>query len=592
MINPRLPAGGRTKPPRGMAVIDRTNPVGNKVTACWLLNEGGGGRITDLVSGVSSPITMNATEANRAKWRGSPDGIPCLDLNTSIGNYAVCSGLPRVIYSRGISFLGLFRYPTAGGTSSNRCLVMTRTDGFNGLLWSLSTPTVTVTTKGWAGWNVNTGLTPPRDRLVAMAGTQTPNGDVRICMNGQRYSLTGTTYTVPTISQWYVGVDSYDVSRQWAGPVYMTAVLHGVLSWGEMEAWAREPFAFVTPRPSFRSLGILSSTFTATAGLTIRRGTLNSTATFTKPTYSGSGPIAIKAQTLAGVGTFTKPTYAGIGGLTVKQQTLVGAGTFTKPTYTGAGDLSLTPDVLNCTGTFTKPTYSGVGTFTAKAQELAGVGTVIQPSYTGSGGLSVTPALLNSSSQFTQPTYAATAGLSVKAETLASVASFSAPSYTGVGSFAIDGTDLDGTTNVTQPTYSGTGAFAIPTEVLTASGDTTQPSYTGAGSLGSAPVSLQAVAVFANPLFTGQASFNLGPLSLAGVSTFAEATGQLVVRITTEGWLIPSIAFAGWERPGVSFEGWVLSSPTFAGWELPVLSFGSWEKPSITMPSWTADISE
>lgn len=235
MINPRLPAGGRTKPPKGMAVIDRTNPVGSKVTACWLFNEGGGGRITDLVSGVSSLITLNATEANRAKWRGSPDGIPCLDLNTSMGNYATCSGLVRTTYSRGISFLGLFRYPAAGGTTANRSLLMTRTDGLNGLMWSYYTSTLTISTKGWGGWAQDTSLTPPTEKIIAMAGTQAPNGDVRIWMNGKRYSTTGTTWSVPTITEWTVGVDSYDTSRQWCGPVYMTAVLHGVLSWGQME---------------------------------------------------------------------------------------------------------------------------------------------------------------------------------------------------------------------------------------------------------------------------------------------------------------------------------------------------------------------
>ncbi len=257
MISPRLPAGGRTKPPRGMAVIDQTNPVGNKVTACWLLNEGGGGRVTDLVSGVQSPITMNGTEANRSRWKGSPDGIPCLDMGSS-GNYAVCTGLRRTTYARGISFLGLFRYPTSGSGGVNRCLVMTRTDGLNGLMWSYGTQTVTISTKGWGGWNVNTSLTPVRDRLIAVAGTQAPNGDVRIWMNGSRYSTTGTGWSVPTISQWYIGVDSYDTSRQWQGQVYMTAVLHGVLSWGEMEAWARAPFAFVTPRPAWRSVGVAS----------------------------------------------------------------------------------------------------------------------------------------------------------------------------------------------------------------------------------------------------------------------------------------------------------------------------------------------
>lgn len=258
MIDPRLPVGGRTKPPKGMAVIDRTNPVGNKVTACWLLNEGGGGRVTDLVSGVQSPITMNGTEANRSRWKGSPDGIPCLDMGSS-GNYANCTGLRRVTYSQGISFLGLFRYPTGAGTDSNRCLVMTRTDGLNGLMWNFGSSQVTISTKGWVGWNISTGLVPVRDRLTAVAGSQGPNGDVRIWLNGQRYSLTATAWSTPTINQWYLGVDSFDVNRQWQGQVYMTAVLHGVLSWGEMEAWAGAPFAFVVPRTTMLRRSLNSS---------------------------------------------------------------------------------------------------------------------------------------------------------------------------------------------------------------------------------------------------------------------------------------------------------------------------------------------
>ena len=49
------------------------------------------------------------------------------------------------------------------------------------------------------------------------------------------------------------------VNRQWQGQVYMTAVLHGVLSWGEMEAWAGAPFAFVVPRTTMLRRSLNSS---------------------------------------------------------------------------------------------------------------------------------------------------------------------------------------------------------------------------------------------------------------------------------------------------------------------------------------------
>lgn len=247
---------GRIKPPRGMAVVNRAHPIGSKVTACWAFNEGGGGALTEIVSGVQCPITLNATEANRPKWRGSSSGIGSLDFMESpvTQSYARGQKLRRTVYTRGISFLGLFRYPTGGTAGANRSLVMTRTDGLNGLMWTFSSNTLTISTKGWGGWAVDTGLTPAREQLIAFAGTQGTDGSIRMWMNGRRYSTTGTTWSSPTIDDWYLGIDSYDGTRQWHGQVYLAAVLHGSLSWGEMEAWGRAPFEFLWPNLKRRSV--------------------------------------------------------------------------------------------------------------------------------------------------------------------------------------------------------------------------------------------------------------------------------------------------------------------------------------------------
>ncbi|RTL23827.1 MAG: hypothetical protein EKK55_12540 [Rhodocyclaceae bacterium] len=71
-------------------------------------------------------------------------------------------------------------------------------------------------------------------------------------MNGERYATTAT-YSVPTISEWYIGADSFDLTRQWHGQVYLAAVLHGSMTWGEMEAWGRAPFEFLWPLVKRRS---------------------------------------------------------------------------------------------------------------------------------------------------------------------------------------------------------------------------------------------------------------------------------------------------------------------------------------------------
>jgi len=252
---------GRVKPPRGMAVVNRAHPIGSRVTACWAFNEGGGGSLSEIVSGVQCPITLNGTEANRPKWRGSSSGNSSLDFIASpvTGNYARGRNLQRVTYTRGISFFGVFWYPTGGTAGSNRALISSRTDGFNGLMWSYFSSTVTITTKGWGGWSQNTSLTPAREQVIAFVGSQATNGDVRMWMNGKRYSTTGTSWSSPTVSEWYVGIDSSDTSRQWHGQVYLAGVLHGALTWGEMEAWGRAPFEFLWPNPKRNAVAVPSS---------------------------------------------------------------------------------------------------------------------------------------------------------------------------------------------------------------------------------------------------------------------------------------------------------------------------------------------
>jgi len=513
MITPRLPAGGRTKPPRGMAVINRLNPVGNLVSACWLFNEGAGGRITDLVSGVSTPITMHATESSRAKWNGSPDGIPCLDLNTTSGNYANCTGLRRTVYSRGISFLGLFRYPTAGGTSSNRCLIMTRSDGLNGLMWTFGSATLTISTKGWGGWAQDTQLTPDREKVIALAGTQAPNGDVRIWMNGKRYS-TNQTWSTPTISDWYIGVDSFDTSRQWCGPVYMAAVLHGSLSWGQMEAWARSPFAFVTPHPPKRSTKAPNTVFTATVGLTAGKAALAASATFTKPSYTSSAALLAGHAALAATSKFTKPSYTASATFAAGSIAFAASATFTKPTYSAVASLAAAPAVLAASSTFTKPSFTAAASFTCGPAALAAAATFSKPVYSAAVSLNAAGATLSAAATFAKPTYAAVATLTVGPATFAALVDFNKPAYTASAALAAGPASLASIASFAKPVYSASVALAAPPAVLAAAVTTSNVSFTAAVVLVSGGASLAASAIFSGSVRTAAVSLVAGPAEL------------------------------------------------------------------------------
>lgn len=648
-----LPRQGRSlKPPRGLASVNYAHPFGRRVTACWAFNEGGGGAVTELVSGVQCPIKLNSTEANRIRWRGSSDGLSALDFRQSptTQNYVRGQRLLRVNYTQGMTFFGVFRYPSGGTSSSNRSLIISRIGAFSGLVWSYSvaTPCLTISTSGWAGWNVNTGLVPPRETLIIFIGTQATNGDVRMWMNGQRYSTTGTTYTSRAYDDWAIGSDPYyDTNRQWHGQIYLAGILHGSLTWAEIEAWGRSPFEFLWPSRTKRSLANLQTTFTGTAAFTTRRQTLSGTGTFTKPTYTGSGTLSAKGQTLAGTGTFTKPTYTGTGVLTQAPQVLSGTGTFTKPTYSGTGAFSVRGQVLVGSGAFTQPSYVGTGVLVTKETSLSGVGSfaaetytgvgslqtpttllsgsgsVTQPSYTGEGVLSIGASYLEASSTFTPLTYSGIAGFISAAMLVAGSGTLTQPTYTGVGNLTSTPQNLTASGTFTKPTYAGTGVLLVSPTITSGAGNVEQPTYTGTADLLSSKTEIDGTAAFAQSVFTGGANFNTASVILSGEGAYTfpvySGTSAFTVKgvefVGAAGLVSPIysgsavlqsspatlsgvgaytapitvvvITTEAWNVYGVDFDSWINNVDiSQISWNIPEFNIGNWKTVNVDLLHW------
>lgn len=132
-------------------------------------------------------------------------------------------------------------------------------------------------------------------------------------------------------------------------------------------------------------VGIVSSSFTGSAAVTIGGVTCSATATFTNPTYTGAGAVAIRGATCSVSATFTKPTYTGSAAVSVGGATCNASATFSKPTYTGNVAASVGGATCNSSATFSPPgAVTGTVAVSTKGATCAVSATFDEPIYTAS----------------------------------------------------------------------------------------------------------------------------------------------------------------------------------------------------------------
>lgn len=256
---------GSQKPPLG-STINWSHPLSSGLVGCWLMNEGGGNNVNDLIK------NNNATNTN-AVWKSAVKG-KCLDFDGTTA--ALSTGIKNIPYLGAITVVTMFSMDVVQGKIVARWADLA-TDRYNWLLQYAATNKVSfyqTTTTGLAkpinySTTTNTFTT---GQPVFVTASSAYGVSMQLFMNGVFTYGQSLAFNSSGVSDQTVATTSVTIGAGEASPfdgyidgqIYFVYIYNRILTASEVKELYANPYQFINrpqskffPTPPSVSYGII-----------------------------------------------------------------------------------------------------------------------------------------------------------------------------------------------------------------------------------------------------------------------------------------------------------------------------------------------